>query len=82
MSDHDELMQRCLSTLGDMAAAGARHAPGPWMLALTSFATLFKSLELKMRNEGLSFDELLAILRVPLRDDTFLVDTAQHRRPR
>lgn len=82
MSEHDERMQKALGTLGDMAAAGARHAPAGWMLTLTSFATLFKSIELKMRNEGLSFEEILALIRVPLRDDTFLVDANVQRRPR
>jgi hypothetical protein len=79
----DEHMQRLLGLLGDMAAAGARHAPGAWMLRLTNLAALCKMLELKMRNEGVSFDEVLALLRIPLRGDTFAVDvdTRKTRRP-
>lgn len=83
MSDHDEQLQTLFGVLGTMAAAGARVAPGSWMLRLTSIATLCKLVELKMRNERVAFDEVLALLRVPLRGDTFAVDvdTRKTRRP-
>lgn len=85
MSDHDRLMQELLDTLGSAAAASARVAPGPWMLVLTGLGALFKIIALRMRNEGHSFEEIIAAIRMPLKvDDTFRVDvdTDIQRKPR